>query len=190
MDACIFLSTGFEEIEAVVVIDTLRRAGVEISTVSITEEQLVSGSHGITIKADKLFEETDYSPVRMLILPGGQPGADHLAAHEGLIRLLATFRKDGWLAAICAAPRVLGFAGLLTGRSITCYPGAEPPVDGVTIEDLPVVHDGNIITGQGPGAVFDFSIKLIEILKGETVANRIAEGLLLKRRSTQETKHK
>jgi 4-methyl-5(b-hydroxyethyl)-thiazole monophosphate biosynthesis len=177
----LFLATGFEETEAIGTADVLRRGGVELTTVSITGELAVEGAHGIVVVADALFEDADYARADALILPGGGPGSRMLNGHEALKRLLVRHSEQGGLiAAICAAPLVPGGLGLLKGRRAVCYPGVEPELTGAILTDEPAVVDGNIITGKGPGLVFEFGLAVLAALQGSEVAGRVAEDLLLR----------
>jgi 4-methyl-5(b-hydroxyethyl)-thiazole monophosphate biosynthesis len=176
----IFLAEGFEETEAVATIDIIRRGELDITIVSITGRLSVTGAHGIPVTADALFENTDFSSGDLLILPGGMPGASNLNAHSGLKALLKQYAQDGKkMAAICAAPLVLGGLDLLQGKKATAYPGFESTLKGATYQEKPVVKDGNIITGRGPGFVFDFGLTLVEELQGKIKADNVAAGLLL-----------
>jgi len=176
----LFLATGFEETEAVATIDLLLRGGIEVVTVSITGNNLVEGAHGIVVKADKLFEEVDFNEGIMLVLPGGMPGASNLNAHENLKKhLLEYVEKGKYVAAICAAPLVLGELGILKGKKATCYPGYESTLKGAIVSEDNVVQDGKIITGKGPGFVFDFGLKIITVLQGQTKSDEVSKGLLL-----------
>lgn len=174
----IFLADGYEEIEGLTVVDLLRRANIDITMVSITGDRNVTGSHGITSMADTLFEETDFSEADMLVLPGGMPGTTNLLKHPGLDQLLKSFAGKGkQLAAICAAPRVLGEKGLLSGKNVTCYPGNEYGLIGAHVLPAAVVTDGNITTSRGMGTAIDFSLSLIKNLKGTEEAHRIAAAI-------------
>lgn len=178
--AFLFLATGFEEMEATGTVDVLRRGGIEAKTVSITGERQVTGAHGMEFTADMLLTETDFSDADALILPGGMPGSNNLNACEPLKELLIEQYKNGkWVAAICAAPLVLGGLGLLKGRRATCYPGFEPALIGATITGEAVEIDGNVITGKGPGLVYNFGLALVSVLKSEAAAEEVAAGLLL-----------
>ena len=180
MNALVFLATGFEEMEAVGTIDILRRGNIETVTVSITGNKTVLGVHNIPVIADELFENIDCNAYDALVLPGGGPGSEMLNKHEGLRKALAAHNENGKLiAAICASPRVFGSLGLLKGKNATCYPGIEPELIGATLSNEPAVKDGNIITGRGPGLVFDFGLAIITHLKGSDEAKSVAEGLLL-----------
>jgi len=174
----IFLADGFEEIEGLTVVDLLRRAKIEILMVSVTGNLEVIGSHHIKVKADCLFEHTDFSDGDMLVLPGGMPGTKNLAEHEGLDQLLKSFHADNkGLSAICAAPSVLGSKGLLKGRKAICYPGYEDTLLGAEIENKTVVTDGKFITSKGMGTSIDFSLAIIESLSGADEAKKIAKAI-------------
>ena len=181
MNALVFLATGFEDMEAVGTIDILRRGNIETVTVSVTGNKTVIGVHNIPVIADELFENIDCSGYDALVLPGGGPGSVMLNQHEGVRKALVEHYESGKLiAAICASPRVFGSLGLLVGKKATCYPGIEPELTGATIIDEPTVTDGNIITGRGPGLVFDFGLAILNYLYGSPdVADEVAEGLLL-----------
>lgn len=176
----LFLANGFEEIEAIATIDVLRRAKIPVQTVSITDDLLVTGAHDVSISADTTFNKVNFSDVDVLVLPGGMPGAKHLNEHEGLKELLKEFNdKKKPIAAICAAPMVLGGLGLLEGKRATCYPGFEPELTGAQTTGESVVVDGNITTGRGPGLVFDFALRLVEQIAGLAVRQEVQNGLLL-----------
>ncbi len=169
-----FLANGFEEVEALCPLDLLRRAGVEVTTIGVGGESVV-GSHGIVVGTD--VPEIMYrdSAPEMIILPGGMPGAENLDNSrivDSAIR--AASKNGGYLAAICAAPMILGKRGLLSGKRAVCFPGFEEYLEGAEIESIKtVVRDGNIITAKGMGAAFEFGLTLIEALKGKEVAERI-----------------
>lgn len=174
----IFLADGFEEIEGLTVVDLLRRAGIDITMVSITGKLEITGSHGIIVKSDILYDKADFSDADMLVLPGGKAGTENLAAHEGLDRLLRDFASKGkQLAAICAAPSVLGRKGLLAGKKAICYPGFEGYLNGAAITDEAVVTDGNVITSKGMGTAIDFALAIIRKLKTEGDARKIASSI-------------
>lgn len=176
--ALIFLTTGFEEIEALATVDILRRGEVDVKIVSLTDQKTVTGSHGISVVADLLFSEADFIATHMLILPGGTPKIND---HEGLKKQVKAFAEaDKDIAAICAAPMVLGGLGLLKGKSATCYPGFEKYLDGATLKTQEaVVVDGKIVTGRGPGLTFDFALYLLEVLASKAKRDEVAKGLLL-----------
>jgi 4-methyl-5(b-hydroxyethyl)-thiazole monophosphate biosynthesis len=177
----IFLADGFEETEAIVTIDVLRRGGLAVTSVSISDKLIVTGAHQIATLADGLFAETDFSQGEALVLPGGMPGASNLNNHNELKNLLKQYAAEEKLvAAICAAPLVLGGLNLLQGKKATVYPGYESTLKGATFTEKDVVKDGNIITGRGPGLVFDFALAIIETLQGKKKAEEVANGLLFK----------
>jgi len=179
--AFVFLATGFEEVEAVGTIDVLRRGEIETTVVSITQELVVKGAHGLGITADALFAEVDYEGADILVLPGGMPGSDNLNAFEPLKeQLKKQYNAGKWIAAICAAPLVFGGLGFLKGRKATCYPSFEPALIGADVTGEAVEVDGNVITGKGPGLVFNFALAIVEALQGKAVADEVALGLLLK----------
>lgn len=175
----VFLTTGFEEIEGLGTIDILRRAGLEVKSVSLTGDKCVTASHGITVVADVLFEDADFSQAEMLVLPGGTTLFNE---HEALKKLLIDFAHKGEkVAAICASPMVLGGLGLLEGKKATCYPGFEKYLKGAKLHtEESVVVDGNIITGRGPGLTIDFALKLVEVIAGKPKRDEVAAGLLVK----------
>lgn len=177
----VFLAEGFEESEAVLPIDILRRAGISVQTVSVTGNRIVTGAHQIPVQADLLFEEGNFSEGEMLVLPGGMPGTRNLQAHEGLAKLIFRYAEKGrYLAAICAAPLVYGQLGLLEGKKAICYPGFENELkDAVIIHDK-VVRDGHFITSAGPGTAMQFGLTLAAILAGDEVAENVAKGMLVK----------
>lgn len=176
---CVFLADGFEEIEALTVVDVLRRAGVRVDTVSISGDELVQGAHWIGVKADKVFEEVSISKADMLVLPGGMPGTKNLQKHHGLEELLRAYDKEEkWIGAICAAPSILGELGMLDGRKACCYPSFEEKLTGAEVVQEPAVADGHIITGRGMGTAIPFALKLAEVLVGVEKAEQIRESIL------------
>ncbi|MDC7290556.1 DJ-1/PfpI family protein [Blautia schinkii] len=178
----IFLADGFEEVEGLTAVDLLRRAGVTIETVSIKDSREIEGSHGIALLADRVFQDTDFSDAEMLILPGGMPGTAYLRAYKPLADLLKSFyNKGGKIAAICAAPGVLGTLGFLKGRRATSYPGCLDQSSGAEICQESVVVDGNVTTSRGVGTAIDFALCLIEQLKGKQKADEIAESIIFSR---------
>lgn len=176
----IFFGTGYEEIEALTVVDILRRAGVEISMVSITGEQMVTGSHGIVVKMDQLYEEVRFEELTGVILPGGGEGTKNLEAYAPLMEQVDAFVSAGKLvAAICAAPSILGHRGHLQGRSACVYPGMEEHLRGAkVVTDQPAVVDGNIITGRGMGAALDFALQIQRKLQGAEAAEKMARRVV------------
>lgn len=180
--ACVLLADGFEEIEALTAVDLLRRAQVFVETVSIMEDYNVHGSHGITVQADDLFGEVDFSDVNAVVLPGGMPGTTNLKEHEGVRKLVTEFAEHGKLiGAICAAPTVLSDLELLKGKKATSFPAMEPEVKCAAYLKDPVVTDGNIVTSRGVGTAIEFALELIRILTDEKRADSIAESIVYAR---------
>jgi protein deglycase len=176
----IHLADGFEEIEAITPIDVLRRCGCEVITISVNGKKEVTSKRGVTILADRQFEEADYSNADMIVLPGGQPGADNLNKHEGLKKQIVKFHEQGkMVTAICAAPLVLGSAGILKGKRATCFPGTESQLTGATHTGNAVEVDGNIITGKGPGVALLFSFTLAEHLVGKAKSDEVKKAMLV-----------
>ena len=174
----IFMADGFEEIEALAVVDMLRRAQIKVIMVSVMEDRIVKGAHEIQVIADAVFEECEWKDADMLVLPGGSIGAKSLEEHEGIRNILLEYdNKNRWIAAICAAPGVLGQIGLLKDRHATCYPGLEYKMIGAIPEPKSVVVDGKYITGRGMGASIEFSLAIIEELEGKGLAEQIQEQI-------------
>ena len=173
-----FLADGFEEIEALAPVDILRRGGVDIQTVSINDTKEVTGSHGVIMMADKLFDEVDFSDADLLLLPGGMPGATNLMAHEGVQQALLNQHAEGKrIGAICAAPMILGQLGILQGCRATCYPGFEKFLEGAEYTAEPVTVDGHITTGEGPGASFAYSYQLLSYFREAKAVESIKHGM-------------
>ena len=171
------LADGFEEIEALTPVDMLRRAGLDIKTVSVIGRNPV-GAHGIEIKCDSSPEKIDLSQVEMAIFPGGMPGATNLDSCPFTDEVINSLNgRGGYLAAICAAPLILGRRGLLNGKSATCYPGFENELSGATILDESVVRDGNIITARGMGVALEFAEEIIKALSDEETARKISSAI-------------
>ena len=174
----VFLAEGFEEMEAVTPVDLLRRVNVDAKFVSITGSKAVTGAHGITYMADLLFEEIE-EDADMLVLPGGMPSTTNLMAHEGLAELLVKqYDSHKWVAAICAAPMVLGALGIVMGRFATIYPGMEEYLVGADISTEEVVVSGNVITSRAPGTAIPFALKLVEVLVSESYAEHLKKEIV------------
>ncbi|NCC29886.1 MAG: DJ-1/PfpI family protein [Gammaproteobacteria bacterium] len=174
------LAQGCEELEAVTIIDLLRRAGIDVVTAGL-DNRPVTASRGTLLIADTRLEDVLERPFDMIVLPGGLPGADHLAEDPRIIALLRGQHAEGrFVAAICAAPKVLARAGLLDGRSATAYPGAVDPVTfpRVDFTDAAVVVDGTLVTSRGPGTAMDFALQLIELLLGRESRDQVERGLV------------
>lgn len=179
MQVFVCLADGFEEIEALTAVDLLRRVGISTAMVSMAETLEVAGGHGIKVLADSLFADTDFADGNMLVLPGGKRGTDCLAEHEGLRELLLTYAREGkYLAAICAAPSVLGKHGLLAGKRAVCYPGFESYLTGALVGEESVVVDGTVITSRAMGTSTAFGLALVELLKGKEIARELSEAIL------------
>ena len=175
----LFFATGTEEIEALATVDILRRAGIDVQIVSINNERTVVGAHGIRIEADAIISQLNFASAQMLILPGGMPGATNMADNATLIERVRDHAYIGRpIAAICAAPLVLGRLGLLEGKRATCYPGFEGELRGATYTAALVEQDGQYITGKGPAAVFDFAYAIVERLKDKATADQLRAGML------------
>jgi 4-methyl-5(b-hydroxyethyl)-thiazole monophosphate biosynthesis len=174
----ILLAPGFEEAEALVPADLLRRGGIETALTAL-RGQTVAGSHGITVQADLELEQVDVSRAELIMLPGGSVGVENLGKDD---RVAALVRKQlargGKAAAICAAPTLLGRWGLLEGKKAVCYPGLEAGLTGAQVPaGARVVQDGAIITGQAAGSAFDFGLKLVEALAGAETAEKVRHGV-------------
>lgn len=179
----VHLAEGFEEVEALTAVDVLRRAELDVRTVSVTGQKQVKGTHGVGVEADILFEEADYTKCDMIVLPGGMPGSANLEAHEGLAMQIGNFADSGKkLAAICAAPMVFATCGILTGRKATIYPGMEEWLKDAEPTGENVTTDGNIITGKGPALAMEFALALVEAIKGKDAADEVADDLLYERK--------
>lgn len=157
-----FLANGFEEIEALAPVDIFRRGGLEVKTVSVTGSELVESSHGVTVKADLLFEDGDFTDADLLMLPGGMPGSANLNAHEGVRNALkAQYDAGKRVAAICAAPMVLGSIGILEGKRATCSPGFQTYLTGATYTGNLFEEDGLVTTGEGPAASLPYAYHIL-----------------------------
>ena len=173
-----FLADGFEPVEALAPVDVMRRAGINVVTVSIMGRTTVEAAHGIKVMADALFEETDFSDADGLVLPGGSLGTENLSACEPLRALVASANAEGKIiAAICAAPMVFGRMGILAGRRATCYPGCESELTGSKYTAAAVEQDENIITACGPAASFEFGFTIVENICGDKAAAVIREQM-------------
>ncbi|MBO4965302.1 MAG: DJ-1/PfpI family protein [Muribaculaceae bacterium] len=177
----LFLANGFEEMEALCTVDILRRAGIDVATVSINDTLTVTGAHGVNVVADTLFDDSIVANPDWLILPGGMPGAENLYNCSALRELLLKQNaRRGNIAAICASPAVvLAQLNLLKGHKATCYPGFENVLGAEVYIDRKVVEDGNIITGNGPGSSMDFALTIVAKQCGQQKADSIANDLLI-----------
>lgn len=180
----VFLADGFEDVEALIPIDVLRRGGVDVTTVSITDFPLVQSAHGVNIEADMMFEQGDFADADLLFLPGGMPGASNLFEHKGVCKAIVDQHMAGKkVAAICASPAVvLAHLGILEGKKATCYPGFESVLaeNNATYTGNLFTVDGNVTTGEGPAAAFPFAYELLAQLVNKQTADQIAEGMRFK----------
>ena len=178
--AVVFLADGLEEIEGLTVVDLLRRAGIEVTTVSIKEkDRTVTGSHGIIIQADSCFETEDFSDKDLLVLPGGMPGTTNLGNHAGVVNQVMDFYRSGrMVAAICAAPTVFGQMGILKGRTAVCYPGLEGELTGATVGAHEVEVSDNVTTSRGMGTAIPFALSLVAQLSGQEASDQLAKSIV------------
>lgn len=173
-----FLAEGFEEVEALTVVDILKRAKFEVTMVSISEDLFVTSSHNVVVKADKKISELESELPDVIFLPGGMPGTLNLGEHEGLKDLiLKAVEQDKIMAAVCAAPSVYGQMGLLKGRKATCYPGFEDKLLGAEYQAEQVVVDGKFVTSQGMGTCIPLGLKLVELLSSEETAVQVKNSI-------------
>ncbi len=176
----IYLAEGFEEIEAITVVDTLRRADVDARLISITGTKTVAGAHNITVTADEVFENADNEGADMIVLPGGMPGTRYLGEHKGLRQVILSFaERNKPIAAICAAPSILGKMGLLNKKKAVCYPGFEEFLEGAVIGEDIVSQEGSFITSKGPGTAIYFALRLVGLLTDRETAEELREGMIV-----------
>lgn len=177
----VFLAAGFEEIEALTAIDVMRRAGMNVQTVSITSSLQVKGAHGVIVTADLIYDNTLFSDPEWLVLPGGMPGATNLYEFgplQGLLKNQAESER-GRIAAICAAPAVvLGQLGLLKDEKVTCYPGFENLIEGGTFVDEPVVVSNKFVLGNGPANALPWALTIVMETFGQEASAKVASGML------------
>lgn len=179
-NVCVCLATGFEEIEAITIIDVLRRGDIPVTTTSMTGQKEVVGAHNITVIADMLFEEMEPGGIEMIVLPGGMPGAKNLGEHTGLRNKILDFHRNGQpLGAICAAPMVFGELGILENKDATCFPGFEKHLKGARFTGEAVTQAGNIVTGKGVGVAIPFALKIVENLKGREFADALKKRMVV-----------
>ncbi|WP_294617913.1 DJ-1 family glyoxalase III [uncultured Bacteroides sp.] len=176
----VFFADGFEEVEAFTSVDVLKRAGLNVEMITVTPGEIVTGAHGIPVLCDKNIVNCDFFDADLVVLPGGMPGAATLGECDDLRRLVVRFAEQGKpIAAICAAPMVLGKLGLLKGRKATCYPGFEQYLEGAVCTGAMVERDGNIITGKGPGAAMEFALAIVELLQGKEKVAELKEAMTI-----------
>ena len=175
----LLFAQGTEECEALNVADILRRAGMELSIISISGARKVTGSHNITIYADEIIEEHDFSKDDALVIPGGMPGTNHMEEHPLVQKAIKDVdEKNGYVCAICAAPRILGHGGYVKGKNACIYPGLEKELEGATVNYEKVNRDGNIITSRGLGTAIPFALEIIRAFQGDAKADEMAEKIV------------
>lgn len=173
----LFLANGFEEVEALATVDVLRRAGLEVKTVGVGSTT-VTGSHHITVTADMEQSQVLTDNMEMVILPGGMPGTLNLEDSTVVTTCVRyCFQNNLPVAAICAAPSILGHMGLLKGKKAVCFPGFEQELEGAEIGDGFVCRDGQVITAKGAGAAVDFGLEIVKMLQGEEAALRLRKSM-------------
>ena len=175
----IFMADGCEEIEGLTVVDIVRRAKMEIVMISITGKREVTSSHQVTFLTDALAAEVDYDTLDGIVLPGGMPGTLNLQADETVNKVIRQFAAEGKLVcAICAAPSVLGAAGILEGKWATCHPGFEEKLTGAKVEEKEVVVDGNVITSRGMGTAIPFALEIVRYFADDETVEQVRKGLV------------
>lgn len=169
----IFLADGFEETEALATLDVMRRAKLDVQTVGVTGD-MVTSSHKVTVKADITPDMVDYTNIEGVVLPGGMPGTINLEADKNVIDSVKyCFQNNKIIAAICAAPSILGHLGYLKGRKATCFPDFEKDLIGAEYTNLHTTTDGNIITGKGAGCAVEFGYAIVEKVLSKQVADKV-----------------
>ena len=177
MKAVVFLADGFEECEALIVVDILRRAGIETVMASVMERLEVDSSRHIVVRADTMANDVDYSSVDLVVLPGGRLGTENLRQNNLVLEKCREFAEKKYIAAICAAPSILASIGLINGKKATCHPDYEGQMAGTILMHASVTVDGNIITGQGLGATFEFAFEIVKQLIGEQKVAQIKKAI-------------
>lgn len=182
MKVILFLAEGFEEVEALTVVDYLRRKDILVDTISITDNETVKGAHDIIVITDKKIDEVnELDSYDGVVIPGGMPGASNLRDDNKVIEIIRTMNDSGKLvASICAGPMVLERAGVIKGKKVTSYPGYEKVLKDCIYKEEPVVIDGNIITSRGPYLAVEFSIEIIKYLHGHEKAEELKKDILYK----------
>lgn len=174
----LFLADGTEECEALITVDILRRAGIKVTTASVMRRRAIKSSSGIKIDADQKAKDINFNKVDMIVLPGGMPGTKYLEKSKIVRGTVLAFNEAGKrIAAICAAPSVLGELGVLEGKNAICYPGFEKQLKGANISDIDPVTDGKITTASGLGHAIDFALELVRVLKNKKSADKVAKDI-------------
>lgn len=175
----VFFAEGYEEIEALTVVDILRRAGIGAPMISVNGEREVRGAHGITVKMDQVLEETDFEALDMIVLPGGMPGTANLEACKPLMEQVDAFYGQGkYVSAICAAPSIFGHRGMLNGRKACSYPAMEGELTGAEVMRDPVTVSGHVTTARGMGAAIEFALAILERFQGREAADEMADKIV------------
>jgi len=176
---CILLADGFEEIEALTVVDVLRRANIDIKMVHVdSSDEFVKGSHDITVKADCHIDQIQAEDIEMLVLPGGMPGTRNLENNDKVQALIKSMvERNKWVAAICAAPMILGNKGYLKDVEAICFPGFEKYLCGAVLKNNPVNISKNFITSKGPGTAMKFAFAIVSVLQGKETAEQMAKSM-------------
>ncbi len=175
----VFFAIGYEEIEALTVVDLCRRAGITVDMISITGESTVAGSHGIAVKMDKLLADVNFEELDMIVLPGGMPGTKNLEACDALMKQVDAFYAAGKpISAICAAPSIFGHRGHLQGRKACAYPGFESHLEGAQVSANPVEVSEHVTTSRGLGTAIPFSLAIVERFCGSEKAEELAKSII------------
>ncbi len=178
----VFFSEGYEEIEALTVVDICRRCGISVDMVSVDDAVEVRGAHDIPVRMDMLFQEADFEQYDMLVLPGGKKGTQGLENHQGLMKRVDAFYEAGkYIAALCAAPSIFGHRGYLKGRRACCYPTFESHLEGAQVTEDPVEISGHVITSRGMGTAIDFALAIVSELAGKEAAREMADAIVYRR---------
>lgn len=178
----VFFAEGYEEIEALTVVDICRRCGLDVNMVSVTEDMLVKSSHGVSVQMDTTISRVDFSEYDMLVLPGGMPGTKKLEANEALMAQVDAFYAAGkYIAAICAAPSIFGHRGILKGRKACSYPSFESHLEGADVTAGPVEISDHVITSRGMGTAIDFALAIVEVFCGREKAQDLAAAVVYAR---------
>lgn len=178
----VFFAESYEEIEALTVVDMCRRADIQTEMISVTDSLTVTGAHAIPVKMDKMLSEVDFDALDMIVLPGGWPGTPNLEKVADLMEKVKVFAESGkYVAAICAAPSILGHLGILEGKTACCFPGFEEELTGASVSYNSCEVDGNIITARGMGCAIDFSVEIIRVVSGSEKAEEIASKIIYKK---------
>ena len=175
----VFFAEGYEEIEALTVVDICRRCGLEVNMVSVNGDKLVKGSHGVGVEMDTVLSQVNFGECDMLVLPGGMPGTKNLEASEELMRQVDAFHAAGkYIAAICAAPSIFGHRGILKGRKACSYPGFESHLEGADVTNGPVEISDHVITSRGLGTAVDFALAIVKVFCGQEKAEELAKSVV------------